>query len=331
MQLRGSAALVCAAAAFVVACFFVWWLFLRGGLPPLGDHTEQAASVPPPASTSLPVAVPAVTPADDSESGIPDPATACAGEPWEARPGDLCARSMDRRFSVERVSPVPLFTGHGGWFPDEEDEALAAAHARRDPAMPTWLDVFGDAEAARTRAEAALADPACTEGPAPRRAACAAGAVAAVGLLQEACVKPLAADGIRNPWARPAGGDGPVRFFEPAEKTEIWMRRVGRLDADPDLTVEEYWKKRRRAETAMYRYAWRVMRCAALPESVLAWFGKLPTPSGELGDDKQSKALYAFAARHGVGWAEARLRILPTLRSGPRQVLEDQPDGGGFR
>lgn len=98
---------------------------------------------------------------------------------------------------------------------------------------------------------------------------------------------------------------------------------MDRLDADPDLTPQDYWKKRRRAETAMYRYAWRVMRCAALPEAVLSWFGNLPTPTGELGDDKQSKALYRFAARHGVEWAGARLHLLPTIRTGPYQVLEE--------
>ena len=230
---------------------------------------------------------------------------------------------MGNVFLGEEVPPVPLFSGHGGWFPDEEDEALAAAQARQVPAMPVWRDVFGDAETVRALAETALADPACAREFAPGRAACAADAVAIAGLLQEACVKPLAADGIRNPWAPPAGSDGPVRFFEPSEKTAIWRRAVDRLDADPVLTAEEYWKKRRRAETAMYRYAWRVMQCATLPESVLAWFGNLPKPSGELGDDKQSKALYRFAARHGVEWAEARLHLLPTLRSGPRQVIED--------
>ena len=189
--------------------------------------------------------------------------------------------------------------------------------------MPIWRDVFADAEADRAVAATALADPACAEGRPPQRAACAADAVATVGLLQEACVKPLAADGIRNPWAGPSGNDGPVRFYEPAEKTEIWRRRVDRLDADPELTAEEYWKKRRRAEMAMYSYAWRVMRCAALPEPVLSWFGTFPTPTGDLGNDKQSKALYRFAARHGVEWAEARLHLLPTIRTGPPQILED--------
>ena len=249
-------------------------------------------------------------------------AVECAGQPWEAQPGDPCALAMDHRFFGERVPPVRLFSGHAGWHIEEEDEGLAAARERADPPMPTWQDVFGDAEADRARAEAALADAACSEGAdGARRAACAADAVATAGLLQEACVKPLAADGLRNPWSPP--GDVPHGFFEPAEKTEIWRRRVDWLDAEPDLTPEEYWKLRQRAEDAMYRYAWRVMRCAALPESVLAWFEKLPTPSGGVFDGNQSKALYRFAAHHGVEWAEARLRLLPTHRSAPPQVLEE--------
>ena len=187
--------------------------------------------------------------------------------------------------------------------------------------MPMWRDVFRDAEDGRAPAQAALADPVCTEGRTPLRTTCAADAVAAFGLLQEACVGPLAADGVRIAWIPP--GERPWNGLESAEKTASWKWYVDRLDADPDPTPEEYWKQRRRAETAMYRYAWRVMRCAALPESALAWFGNLPTPTGELGDRNQSKALYRFAARHGVEWAEARRRLLPTLTTGPPQVLDD--------
>ena len=322
MRLRRKAAVASAAAALVAVCGCVWFLFHRDASQPVVVDAQSEAATPSPAPAA-PVAAVQAPPAAVPAVGVAEPAVACAGEPWEAQRGDPCAVAMDRRFSGEEVLPVALFYGHGGWFPDEEDEALAAARARRIPAMPRWRDVFGDAEAGRALAEAALADPACAEGRPPQRAACAADAVAAAGLLQEACVMPLVLGGTRNPWASPAGSDGPVRFFEPAEKTEIWRRRVDRLDADPDLTPEEYWKKRRRAETAMYRYAWRVMRCAALPEPVLSWFGKLPTPTGELGDDKQSKALYRFAARHGVEWAGARLDLLPTIRTGPYQVLEE--------
>lgn len=320
MQLRRKAAVACAAAALVAACVCVWFLFLRDASQPVVVDATSGAATPPPAPAA-PVAAAPAAPAAAPAVEVAEPAVACAGEPWEAQPGDPCAVAMDRRFAGEEVLPMALFYGHGGWFPDWEDEALAAARARRIPAMPRWRDVFGDAEAGRALAEAALADPACAEGRPPQRAACAADAAAAAGLLQEACVKPLALDGIRNPWAWP--GEKPWNRVEPAEKTEIWRRRVDRLDADPDLTPEEYWKKRRRAETAMYRYAWRVMRCAALPEPVLSWFGKLPTPSGEVGDDKQSKALYRFAARHGVEWAGARLDLLPTTRTGPYQVLEE--------
>ena len=245
-------------------------------------------------------------------------ATACAGEPWEAQPGDPCARAMDHRFFGEPVSPVPLFHGHGGWHPDDDGQVLAAARRRGEsdpPPMPTWREVFEDAREGRALAEAALANPACSEGgDGAGRAACAADAVAAAGLLQEACIKPLAADGLRNPWSPP--GDVPHGFFGSAEKTEIWRMDIDQLDADPDLTPEEYWKLRQHAEDAMYRYAWRMMRCAALPEAALTWFDGLPTPTGEVWDDNQSKALYGFAARHGVEWAEARLRLRAVLCEG---------------
>ena len=324
MQLKGKAAVACSAVVLVGAGCCVGFLFLHDSTQPVVADAKKEAAAPPPASTGSAPASPTVAPVAEPAAVIPEPALACGAEPWEARPGDPCALAMDHRFHGEEVPPVPLFSGHGGWFPDEEDEALLASRARRDPAMPMWRDVFAIAEADRALAEAALADPACAEGMSARRTACAADAVAALGLVQEACVQQLAEDGVRNPWAGPRGNDGPMRLFEPAEKTEIWRRRVDRLDADPDLTPEEYWRKRRRAETAMYRYAWRMMRCAALPESTLAWFPEFSTPTGDLGDDKQSKALYGFAARHGVEWAEARLQILPTITSGPYQVFEDE-------
>ena len=316
--MRVKAAATCAAVALVAA--FGWLLSRDGPQPGAANAPERQAAALPQAATPAPTtAAPPAAPVADS-AAIPVPAVACAGEPWEAQPGDPCALAMDHRFSGERVPPVRLFFGHAGWHIEEEEEALATARERGDPAMPTWQDVFGDAEADRARAEAALADASCLEG-GNARAVCAADAVAIAGLLQEACIKPLAADGLRNPWSPP--GDVSHGFFEPAEKTEIWRRRVDWLDADPDLTPAEYWKLRQRAEDAMYRYAWRVMRCAALPESVLTWFEKLPTPSGEVFDGNQSKALYGFGARHGVEWAEARLRLLPSIRSAPPQVLEE--------
>ena len=320
MQLRGKAATAFAAVAVAAACG--WFLLRDMPQPTAASPPQRPAGTPPERATPSPAsAFPQAAPVVDAAT-IPVAAAACAGEPWKAQPGDPCAFAMDRQFFGERVPPVRLFSGHAGWHIKEEDEALAAARERGDPPMPTWRDVFGDAEADRARAEAALADVVCSEGgDGARRIACAADAVAAAGLLQEACVKPLAADGLRIPWSPP--GDVPHGFFEPAEKTEIWRRRVEWLDADPDLTPEEYWTQRQRAEDAMYRYAWRVMRCASLPESVLTWFEKLPTPTGEAFDRDQSKALYDFAALHGVEWAEARLRLLPTIRSAPPQVLED--------
>ena len=317
MRLRGNT-VACAA---VVVCGAVWFL-IPDEPQPVADRTpkNQATRSPP---VVQPEPSDAVPPSADSAARIAEPAVACAGDPWEPWPGSRCALAMDRRFSVERVPSAPLFSGHAGWFPDEEDEALAASRARRDPAMPTWRDVFADADEGRALAEAALADPACAEERPPQRAACAADAAAAFGLLQEACVTQLAVDGVRNPWAGPPGADGPGGFFEPAEKTAIWARRVDRLDANAELTTEEYWSRRTRAETAMYRYAWRLMRCTALPESALAWFGNLSTPTGDLGDDKQSEALYRFAARHGVEWAGARLHMLPTIRTGSPQILEE--------
>lgn len=320
MQVRVKAAAACAAVALVAA--FGWFLFRDGAQPVATNAPERQAGALPHPATPAPIAAALPGPPAADSAAIPVPAVACAGDPWEAQPGDPCALAMDHRFSGERVPPVRLFSGHAGWHLEEEEEALAVARERGDPPMPTWQDVFDDAEADRARAEAALADAVCSEGgDGVRRAACAADAVAAAGLLQEACITPLAADGLRNPWSPP--GDVPYGFFEPAEKTEIWRRRVDWLDADPDLTPDQYWKLRQRAEDAMYRYAWRVMRCAALPESVLTWFEKLLTPSGEAFDGNQSKALYAFAARHGVEWAQARLRLLPTHRSAPPQVLEE--------
>ncbi|MDE0036350.1 MAG: hypothetical protein OXU77_02190 [Gammaproteobacteria bacterium] len=304
MQLTEKAAGACAAVALVAAAGCAWFLFRDAAQPVAASAKTEAV---PPTSTTPPAAVPPATPVTYSV-GIQEPAVACAGEPWEAQPGDPCGLAMDYRFSRERVIPGRLFDGHGGWRADWEDEDLAASRARTDPAMPMWRDVFGDAETDRVRAEAALADPTCAEGRTPLGGACAPDAVAAAGLMQEACVKPLAAEGVRNPWIPP--GEKPWNRIDPAEKTEIWRWYVEQLDADPDLTTEEYWKKRRRAETAMYRYAWRVMRCATLPESVLSWFGTLPTPTGEVGDDTQAIELYRFASRHGVEWAEARQRML---------------------
>lgn len=174
MQLRRKAAVPCAAAALVVTCGCVWFPFHGDASPPTVVDAKSGVAAPPTAPVT---AASAGAPVAD----VPEPAVACAGEPWEARSGDPCALAMDSLFPGEAVLPVALFSGHSGWSPDEEDEALAAARATRTPAMPTWRDVFDDAEAGRVLAQAALADPACAEGRPPQREACAADAVAAAG------------------------------------------------------------------------------------------------------------------------------------------------------
>ena len=288
--------------ALAAAVATVWW---RGGQasPAPVDGTASR--------TTTPATPPASQPVGESE---PAPGVADAGGPavslddlWHLCPnpwsgiGEECAAALDGRYLREAVGLAQLHDNPIRWERRSKSAAFGGV---------VWEDVFADPEATREAALAALRREECRVAQGETRRdlgeTCAADEVAKLAMLQEACVMPLVLHSGFNPWRPP----GEVQtWFGPsdAELDERWTWWVDRLDEDASLPLDEYWRRRAEIDDARFRFAWRLMRCEAVPETALAWLDVLPTPTAEPEDQNQGTHLTVIASRLGSEWARREI------------------------
>ena len=229
---------------------------------------------------------------------------ACGGSLWSALFEDdqACLAALDHAFLDQNVTARRLFSHHLDWVHPPPEPGAPAADA------PTWRHAFADPLKARQEAAAALARRDCLAGDAAADD-CAADAIAQIALLQDACVWPLVEHGKRGARGPYPPADKPVDPWWVPKTAEIdadWQLYIDDVDADPDLTLETYWRKRTEIDEAKASFAWRLARCASLPDQVLAWFDEFPAPDGRPGNRHQARHLYAVAARLGVEWTKDR-------------------------
>ena len=288
-------------AATLTALAGVWWLGGTGSAPPV----DEPSNTPPPAD---PVVAPQAEERTELTRSDPDVVapTVSLEDLWNLCPspwsgiGEQCAAALDGRYQGEPVGLAQLHKNPMLW----ERSPPAASDGIE------WRDVFADPEETREAATAALGREECHVPEGETRPdlgeTCAADAIAKLAMLHEACVMPLVMHSDFNPWRAP--GVEPT-WFGPSDDQldERWAYWIGRLDQDPSLSVEEYWDRRKEIDDARFRFAWRLMRCKAVPETSLAWLESLPTPTGNPQNEHQGGHLTGIAARLGSEWAQREI------------------------
>ncbi len=292
-------ALAAVGVAAIAALAAVWWPAGKGLAPQVDSSNTPSLDL-----VAAPPTEDGTEPArGDAEVGTPNVSLEAlwhvCPSPW-SRIGEECAEALDDRYMREPVGLAQLHDDPIGW-----ERSPPAAFDGIE-----WRDVFVDPEQTREAALAALSREECHVAEGERRPdlgeTCAADAIAKLAMLHDACVMPLVLHSGFNPWRAP--GQEPT-WFGPsdAELDGYWVHWVERLDEDPSLSVEDYWDRRAEIDDARFRFAWRLMRCKAVPETSLAWLDDLPRPTGDPQNQHQGAHLTAIAARLGSEWAQREM------------------------
>ncbi len=301
MPRRMSSARLWAGALGVSATVAAVWWWWETAPPPAAQTASDSAPF-----ANVVAAAPVTEVSETArDAGSSDPAVSLQ-DLWHRCPNawsgisDECARALDARYLREPAGLAPLHKDPWGW-----DRSLRTAFDG-----VTWEEVFTAPVSVREAAREALDRDECRVAEGETRPdlgrTCAADDIAKLAILQAGCVMPMVLHGGFNPW-RPPGEE--QTWFGPsdAELDERWAWWVDKLDDDPSLSVEEYWRRRAEIDDARFRFAWRLMRCEAVPESAFAWLDSLPTPTAEPTDQHQGAHLTAIAARLGSEWAQREI------------------------
>ena len=219
----------------------------------------------------------------ETDHGSAEDLTALCPAPLDSI-SDGCWDALQDRYAPEAVvTSLHWYPGgepQGWWSPTPADEGIS------------WKDLFADPMALRARVDVAMERSDClVPESAVRpdlRVPCDAAALAALGLLLEACL-PLRDDPSREP------RDWRKEWALEHEVVSTDRRLVDRGGALAELSAKER------------HFAWRLRRCASVPPTVFDPVERLPKPSSFWRIDVgQAHDLRHAAARLGDIWASAR-------------------------
>ena len=219
--------------------------------------------------------------ADQSPTSLP---VGC-GDLWEDVSSE-CMSTLEKRFLDERVSRTRHFQPGG-----RPDGRLRPFRPLPRNVLVRWRDVFDAPSATRGQVEVALGRAEClvAEGgyEPDLKEACAAEALARLGILHAACVPFLARDSDADYWeAR-------------------WLYEFDRLDEEVPEKGPEYNRRHAVIAEARIHFAWRLQRCRAVPPSSLVPLGALftPPPHYDNPDWHQGNDMLRAALALGSEWA----------------------------